>query len=80
MAKKSSKWLLAGLAGLAAGLAIGVLFAPARGSKTRKRLKKNLRDLSESESGEEFTEKLKSFTDIFSSPEKEEPDSPDKKP
>ena len=47
MSKSSSKVLLAGITGLAAGVAIGLLFAPAKGSKTRKRLKKRLMSLAD---------------------------------
>jgi gas vesicle protein len=47
MAKTYSKIILAGLAGLAAGLAVGVLVAPAKGTKTRKRLKKKFRKMEE---------------------------------
>jgi len=65
---KGSKVLLAGLAGIAAGVVIGMLFAPDRGSKTRKRLKKEFCELAESE-GKDFSEKLKSFSSIFSSEE-----------
>lgn len=43
----SSKTFLAGVAGLAAGLAIGMLFAPAKGTKTRKRLKKRIMGLAD---------------------------------
>ena len=64
MANKGSKILLAGLAGLAAGVAIGVLFAPARGSKTRKRIKKGIEEISKAD-GKSFTEKLSSLTSIF---------------
>jgi gas vesicle protein len=45
MAKSSSKIILAGLAGLAVGIAAGVLMAPGKGSKTRKRLKKKFRKM-----------------------------------
>jgi gas vesicle protein len=45
MAKSSSKIMLAGLAGLAIGIAAGVLMAPSKGSKTRKRLKKKFRKM-----------------------------------
>jgi len=69
---KGSKVLLAGLAGIAAGVALGILFAPARGSKTRKRLKKGIQELSEAE-GKDFAGKFKSFMSIFSS-EKDEKD------
>ncbi len=47
MSKTSSKVLLAGIFGLAAGVAIGLLFAPAKGSKTRKKLKKRFMNLAE---------------------------------
>jgi gas vesicle protein len=73
MATKASKLLLAGLAGIAAGAALGILFAPAKGSKTRKRLKEGIRELSELE-GNDFSEKLKSFASSFSSEEEEEED------
>lgn len=65
MANKGSKILLAGLAGLAAGVAIGVLFAPARGSKTRKRIKKGIEELTRDD-GKNLSEKLNSFSSIFS--------------
>lgn len=42
MAKTGSNALLAGIFGLAAGIGIGMLIAPAKGSKTRKRLKKRI--------------------------------------
>lgn len=48
MASSGSKALLVGLIGLAAGLTIGLLFAPAKGSKTRKRLKKKAMNLADS--------------------------------
>ena len=65
---KGSKMLLAGLAGIAAGVVIGLLYAPARGSKTRKRLKKEIRKLSEAQ-GQDLTEKLKSIASVFKSEE-----------
>jgi gas vesicle protein len=40
MANSGSKLFLAALAGLAAGIGVGLLIAPTKGSKTRKRLKK----------------------------------------
>jgi gas vesicle protein len=76
MAKRGSKILLAGLAGIAAGVALGMLFAPARGSKTRKRIKKGIHEFSESE-GKTFSEKIKSFADSFSSKEDDEEKSGD---
>ncbi len=39
--------ILVGLAGLVAGAAIGILFAPKKGSKTRKNLKKSFRKVAE---------------------------------
>jgi len=42
MAKSASKLLLAAAAGLAVGIGIGMLYAPVKGSKTRKRLKKRI--------------------------------------
>ena len=65
MSRTSSKVLLAGIAGLAAGVAIGLLFAPAKGSKTRKRLKKkilNLADIIE----DDFSDKLGALKTAFS--------------
>lgn len=48
MAKSSSgKLFIAGLAGVAAGIAIGFLLAPESGSSTRKKIKKRLRKVSE---------------------------------
>jgi gas vesicle protein len=64
MAGKSSKMILAGLAGMAAGLAIGILFAPARGSKTRKRLKKGIREFAGTE-GKDLGERIRSLASIF---------------
>jgi gas vesicle protein len=65
MAKSSSKIVLAGLAGLAAGIAVGVLLAPNKGSKTRKRLKKKFKDMEDlfKESG--LSEKLNNLKSIF---------------
>ena len=66
MANKGSKLLMAGLVGMAAGVVLGILFAPARGAKTRKRLKEGIQDLTGME-GKEFSEKFNSLTSIFSS-------------
>jgi gas vesicle protein len=55
---KTGNIVIAGLAGLAAGLAIGVLFAPDKGWKTRKRIQKTLEDTVESVK-EGVEEKLK---------------------
>ena len=42
MANSGSKVALAAIIGVAAGIGIGLLIAPAKGSKTRKRLKKRI--------------------------------------
>jgi gas vesicle protein len=68
MSTKSSKVLLAGITGLAAGVTIGLLFAPAKGSKTRKRLKKkimNLADIIE----DDFSDKVGAIKTAFSGKE-----------
>ncbi len=44
----NSKTLIALLAGLAAGAAIGLLFAPEKGSETRDKLSQSLKDLGDS--------------------------------
>jgi len=76
MAKSSSKVLLAGIAGLAAGIAIGLLFAPAKGSKTRKRLKKRLLYLAEIIE-DDVTDKLGALKSVFSGEEEEEEEDDD---
>jgi gas vesicle protein len=47
MANTGTKVMLACLAGLAAGIGIGLLFAPVKGSKTRKRLKKKVMNMAD---------------------------------
>jgi len=71
MAKSSSKVLLAGITGLAAGVAIGLLFAPAKGSKTRKRMKKRLMSLAETIE-DDVTDKLGALKSVFSGEEEED--------
>lgn len=66
MANKGSRILLASLAGVAAGIVIGMMFAPAKGSKTRKRLKEGIRELS-TDDGRNISEKIKSLTSLFHS-------------
>ena len=52
----SGKLLLGVLSGVAAGAVLGILFAPAKGSDTRKKIAKK---------GEDFTEGLKEKFDEF---------------
>jgi len=58
----SSKVLIGLLAGLAAGAALGLLFAPEAGSDTRERLGQSLKDL-----GDTIKEKAASELDNLSS-------------
>lgn len=52
---KSGKVILGALAGLAAGAVLGILFAPEKGSKTRKKIARKGSDVAE-ELGEKFNE------------------------
>jgi len=65
MAKSSSKIIMAGLAGLALGVAAGVLIAPKKGSKTRKRLKKKFRELIDIVQQGDFPDTLEKLKSIF---------------
>jgi gas vesicle protein len=65
MAKSFSKIALAGLAGLAAGIAIGVLMAPDKGIKTRKRLKKKLKKIEENFQLGDLSETINNLKSIF---------------
>lgn len=65
MTKSSTtKILFAGLTGLAAGVAIGLLFAPESGSKARKRLKKRVKEVSEN-FREEFSDEIEKIKTIL---------------
>ena len=55
-AMSTGKILFGVLAGVAAGAVLGILFAPAKGSKTRKKIAKKGMDYAD-----ELSEKLKSF-------------------
>jgi gas vesicle protein len=65
MAKSSSKIILAGLAGLAAGIIAGVLIAPSKGSKTRKRIKKKFRDMEGILKDMDLSDKFNDLKSIF---------------
>jgi gas vesicle protein len=65
MAKSSSNLIMAGLAGLAAGLAVGVFIAPQKGSKTRKRLKKKFRKMEEMLQKGELSDKFNNLKSFF---------------
>jgi gas vesicle protein len=45
MSNKTTNILIAAAAGLAAGVALGLLFAPEKGSETRKKVRKVMDDL-----------------------------------
>jgi gas vesicle protein len=76
MAKSSSKVLLAGITGLVAGIAIGLLFAPAKGSKTRKRLKKRIMSLAETIE-DDVNDKLGALKSVFAGEEEEDEEEED---
>jgi gas vesicle protein len=76
MSKSSSKVLLAGITGLAAGVAIGLLFAPAKGSKTRKRLKRRLMSLADFIE-DDVNDKLGALKSVFAGQQEEEEDDND---
>jgi gas vesicle protein len=73
MAKSNSKVLLAGIAGLAAGIGIGLLFAPTKGSKTRKRLKKRIMSLADFIE-DDVNDKLGALKSAFAVEEEEDED------
>jgi gas vesicle protein len=71
MAKSGTKLLLAAALGLAAGIGVGILLAPEKGSKTRKKLKKRFLEFA-GMLREEFDEKSGAFASIFSEDKEEE--------
>ncbi|MGA3014970.1 MAG: YtxH domain-containing protein [Bacteroidales bacterium] len=76
MSTSSSKVLLAGIMGLAAGVVIGLLFAPAKGSKTRKRLKKRLMSMADFIE-DDVSDKLGALKSAFANEEEEDEDEDD---
>jgi gas vesicle protein len=71
MAKSGSKVLLAALIGVAAGIGVGMLIAPAKGSKTRKRLKKRIMGIADMMQ-DDLSEKVNAFKSAFASNDEEE--------
>jgi gas vesicle protein len=61
MSEKKSSNFLAFLLGLTVGAILGILFAPAEGKETRKKIAKYLEELEEK--GEEYLEKGKEFVE-----------------
>jgi len=57
MAKSYSSAILAGLAGFAAGVVVGILFAPEKGTTTREKLKEGFNDLAD-QLHEELSEEI----------------------
>jgi gas vesicle protein len=70
MANSGSKILLAALVGVAAGIGVGMLIAPAKGSKTRKRLKKRIMGIADMMQ-DDLSEKVNAFKSAFSTVENE---------
>ncbi|HTX88107.1 MAG TPA: YtxH domain-containing protein [Bacteroidales bacterium] len=71
MAKSGTKFILAGITGVAVGFALGILFAPDKGSKTRKKVRKKIRHMAES-LGEDYPENLGFLKSMFNrNPEEE---------
>ncbi len=68
MAKSNAKILIAVAAGMAAGIGIGMLIAPAKGSKTRKRLKKKIMGFADMMQ-DDFTDKFNAFKTAFGTEE-----------
>lgn len=61
MEKSTRNVIIAGVSGLAVGAALGVLFAPAEGKKTRAKLKEKASDLADN-----FSKKVEQPEDLFS--------------
>ena len=59
---KTEKFLLGALAGIAVGAVLGILFAPGKGSKTRKKISKKGENLVDSLK-DKFNEILDTFTE-----------------
>ncbi len=68
MAKSNAKLFLAAALGLAAGIGVGMLVAPAKGSKTRKRLKKKIMHIANSLE-EDISDHLNAFKTAISGDE-----------
>ena len=62
--------MFAAAVGLAAGIGVGLLIAPAKGSKTRKRLKKRLMGLADLMQ-DDLSEKLHAFKSAFATEEED---------
>ena len=73
MANSGTKVFLAGLTGLAAGIGIGLLFAPVKGSKTRKRLKKKVMNLADILQ-DDISDKLNALKSALEKDEKKQDD------
>ncbi len=71
MANSGSKVLLAALAGIGIGIGVGMLIAPAKGSKTRKRIKKRIMGIADLMQ-DDLSEKINAFKTALSSEEEEE--------
>jgi gas vesicle protein len=75
MSNKTTNILIAAAAGLAAGVALGLLFAPEKGSETRKKIRKVVDDLT-GDLGDTFEEKLATIREKLGM----EPQTPEKEP
>ncbi len=71
MAKSNLKLFLAAALGLAAGIGVGILVAPAKGSKTRKRLKKKIMQIANSLE-EDISDQLNAFKTAISGDEEKQ--------